>query len=115
MLPGVRKVIFPFNYTAALEQPDLRVGATEETWDCALGYVRLKQVAGFGCAQSGRGRSEVWRGAGCPRDGGLQLMQQGFAYATALVSEGRDEIVMITWEDQLSAEQVGGKSGNKIS
>lgn len=42
-------------------------------------------------------------------------MQQGFAYATALVSEGRDEIVMITWEDQLSAEQVGGKSGNKIS
>lgn len=34
MLPGVCRVFFPLNYTTALEQRDLCVGATEEIWNC---------------------------------------------------------------------------------
>jgi len=69
----------------------------------------------YGHTRTRRGHSEVQRGAGCPCDPGLAADAAGFCVCHSLVSEVREEIAMITWEDQLSAEQVGGKSDNKIS
>ena len=72
-------------------------------------------VAASGLTRTGREHSEVQSGAGCPCDPGLAADAAGFCVCHSLMSEGRDEIAMIAWEDQLSAEQVGGKSDNKIS